>query len=674
MEAIILTNVGRHKGDKIMNYMLKNQLFNLTMEEVINENHTSYEAEKIKQTYDAVLKLFSIFSKTEEAIVFEDVDFIENRLANFPKFLVENYGFSKSNAHEYKRRVRKVRDIFTKHMVLKQGEKIEFSVVLASCVNQDKLERSKIAEKLKIPTATFNRWFLGEKYPRDRNLKKVEKVEQYFKLEKGFLVKRLENVLFGQKTNIIENRNRTELGNIIKTLTQLTFSLPRVKWPKKIEDEFNYLANFYLIEDIDESEYQDMLRHSSMRWGTTENPTGTYKQFQRLCECYLGFLVLPKNKNKMISGLGMQLEEISLFHLVDYSLLKKFFNFSKLRRGEWTTGISTMAKRVQALLNPKYGILTQSSHHGEMFLSNYGYDESSWDKFCSKTLEQVKNFLATNKFESLSDPFERVLDILDSEDPYVLIKDALDKGKRDIFLPGLPNNRVAQRYRDFLIFFFHILFGFRSEHFSNLKIGEQLIKNNGKWELCIYKKDLKRKFILKQRRTTIQLPIEVSDLIEVYVNEYRPMLCSKNSDYFFNASKNSTGNRTEKLRSTRVSRVFKEFSELYLESEYGISSHDTRKIIATISHFVSCDKFFEKGSTVLLHDVATHKKHYTINEVKNAFKFHFQILEENGLINKRVEQEELSRIQLLEKEKYELEEKLRITQELVESKKYLQVV
>lgn len=563
--------------------------------------------------------------------------------------------YGEKNLYAIKNKILAFRDFIIKKSFDSKVPDGSFPAALSFLVKEHQISVNQLAAELEIPVCTLNRWVKGECLPDYDHLAAISEIEKYFKLPEGVLLLRLGPCVFGQKMALLGNKKRTSTGKKIVELMEKPYCFQFKNWPQKLKDDVELIRKIY---SSSQSHVEGVVKTADQFWKI--NKVGKQPTYDRMIDAYeriFGFMLLPNSSDPMLRGLGLKVEDLSITALFNAPVYSAFMNFYAYRQSivdengnrelRYSHELEQDLKRAQSFLNTNHGIIPQLSYlaydafvltpAGEVqkvFSPDDPQIKNKWQLYCASALQALSVIRNGTRFTQTRDPKEALGPMIDALDVFDEVRKYVKSIEAQTIAPGQPAFRRAVLYRDFLVSLFHIIFVFRSDHFSVLKLNRHLKKGpNGFWRLYLYEKDFKVGRTDSTEYSILDLPADVSRFIDIYLKEHRPLLLNPESDYFFLPSKNSKhgDEDTDYLLPRSISRIVSHSTLIYSSSESGFGSHGMRNLTSTACYQEAWDAYAQ-GAGVLGHSVETNKKHYTFKALVTRLRGHILILQRKGVL------------------------------------------
>lgn len=270
------------------------------------------------------------------------------------------------------------------------------------------------------------------------------------------------------------------------------------------------------------------------RWTSTQ----TIEMAEQRLRGYFGFLCLPRAKpgtppdakEHWKSGKGLKVEELTLAHLFDVSLLFDYVLFLRRRQHQasFTHSGTDFLILINSFVSMPYSFLYSNNHHVRAFRDQLGIEPSAWPDYVEEIHQSILEKLRTLKRKivvsrSADDPLRHVLN---DEQPLQLLLELVDAMERDM-PPKARSAQYASGLRDMVIVRILLEVPLRSKNLRTLKIGSSIYKeqNSGLWRIFVPKEEMKNWASSESHDIDRRLSGETSDWIDLYLTESRPHLC-----------------------------------------------------------------------------------------------------------------------------------------------------
>lgn len=600
---------------------------------------------KVIKSYMGLIHQFT--KKTWESEVGQEF-LSEHDFGDFLHWLTKTHGAA--TIASVKSKLGKVREAYLQLSLQNNMADGSFAASVGYLIKNSGKSISQVARDIGIPVITLDRWILGRHQPDASRIDTISDLEKYFGLPAGNLRNKLSTVLFGQRTGLERKKAKLSHSDLTIKLMDAPYAYKLPGWSEELKLELEDMYHFY-IDPIPSGKNAAFQRSKDQRWNEKHGKCNTYLSVISQYEKFFGALIQPKSSSAALApGLAIPKEQLSTVLIANPELLDAFMRFQKERIGNITTGSEQLLKRALAAIKPTYGYLRQrydlATRYGILgpdgnlifpfqHLSGTRL-KNEWEQTCDDNHHRILRLLNAINFKPFRDTREPIRGIIDSGNIVGEIKNIMCKVKENAEATGIKSWEQARRQRDLLLVLFHFLFEFRSEHYAYLEIGRHLIQRNGVWAMKVYPEEFKSSGIFTDSEFVLDLPADVSRMINIYITKYRPQLHQPESAYFFLASRNCDQEKrtSVNLPPKSISKIFRKNMIWFSSSPTGFASHLTRKLISTMIQKQKVqDAATEAASALAGHTSGVNQKYYQCsNATQTSFVLVVSIFQAAGIL------------------------------------------
>ena len=286
-----------------------------------------------------------------------------------------------------------------------------FSSALKHLIDTASISVPELAHATSISKEVIITLTGGVRIPSCNSLAHIKRLERFFNLTPGTLSAKLPDAIWlkGPIRSCTTDWRKHQSG-----LLRLKYRLPNLT--EQLQREWH---EFMLSCTDSQWANEQGLRTNSnwhVRWNNGR--CGTAEFYYNLLQSYFGFLNLPMNEDKRISGLGLSLPDLSLALLTDADLIMKYLYFMKGRSfsQSFNTATFNFLQLCMMLTRKKTGYLWQLPQFGAKLPRPVA--ESEWQSWCEKNRKKLRKFrkrIKRSKQDRVGmtrNPFEAVIDII----------------------------------------------------------------------------------------------------------------------------------------------------------------------------------------------------------------------------------------------------------------------
>jgi hypothetical protein len=312
---------------------------------------------------------------------------------------------------------------------------IDFSEAVKHLIDNAEKSVNAVATEIGVCEATFARWYAGSCVPSNGSLPVVERLEDYFGLERGVLFSRLEHIVNVCRKGPVQS-GTTPWREHVRTLHKYPYSLKEL--PPVPKAEFADLILFHT--DDAWLEINDFDRNSEwVVWKEDGNIPSARKLEKELC-LFFGYLNLPAdNEHQWLTGKGMPLDAFTLALVSDAEKVLGYIEFLRERTysQSYNTGLTSLIAVCASLLRPKTGFLWQQPQYGSKL--SPPVPEHEWRAWCEKNRDKMTRFWKKKSFSKnkqivmTRDPFAAVRQFIEElQHPISVLMEMASRLKRMI--------------------------------------------------------------------------------------------------------------------------------------------------------------------------------------------------------------------------------------------------
>jgi len=625
-------------------------LYYLTLLDLFKTQQLPFEkVNALFPVYSSILNQFLDFNGLSLGSLVGDELFDDTKLGLFFESLNGKYG--PSSIPGMKSKLRKIRDHAIRISINSKIKNLNFAETLSFILKGQDMSGTALAEKLNMRPCTITNWISGKINPSFKSMDVVRKIEKLLDLPAMTLTEKLGKVVHGQKVAAVKARERSEVGIITSNLRKYPYSLSKKKFPEKITLDLKDFGEFHTCSFMAGIHQNFKRKKDHQFWEIKDGVSGREKTLIKDYSEFLGFLVSPAtHKDDLCRGMDIPIDKLSIVCLLNKDFISGYVSFREKRVGKLTTGIERILIFISSCSQEKYGYLRQRFDLGKEFFRvapdgtfEYPYSpqmteeewKKKWNEICDDTHEYVEDFLNSSVFESLVDPSAPIQEMIERNEVLKEVKEMLDWMKYDANIPGIAPYHKAQKKRDFLLVLLVFLFELRIDHYSKFELDKHFFKRDSKWFFRVFKKELKNPKVLKTSHVTLEIPLDVGELIDDYLKNYRHFFYgAETSKRFFLGS--VTGRKTEvhdgKVQTRSLAAAFKSATIVYANNKTGYSPHAVRKIVTFVLDKKRDLSDYDYSAPMALHSRQTSRDSYSPDQVQTAFRFHVKQLQRSGIL------------------------------------------
>jgi integrase len=523
-----------------------------------------------------------------------------------------------------------------------------FSERLAYLIKSSGKQIIEISQETGVSRHLIGLWRKCYKRPSQERLSDVRKLENYFRVQEGTLLGQLPNKLYGSKIYTVKNLKRSKHGKFTKLANREAYAL--YDWPEEAK-----------------SFWMDMLSHFTSGKPKVYSKKariilidGYYKNEQALwssentiklklwhISSFFGFLMLPSDaSNSRLRGLGFKFSEINFALFTCPDLVEKYFAFraerarygiEKQKDGSekivelsktpiYSNELEKFLECLVTWTKTKSGYLRQRTDL-QKYVDTQGLP---WESWVEKALNRYVQFGHTYNFVTNRKMDDKIGFILKDPNPGRYLKILLE-GLMNEVLKDPEQFKITHRdigcYMDYIICALFIANPLRMEMYVNMKIGENLYKDNqNNWRIRFNAEDFKNcKGAAKNKVYNEPVPPWACKIIDDYLKYYRPLCIGGKTnengqyycDYLYRPIRSSRSHKGSSkyldnapLAKNSIRNRVQIATLRYLpETQSGFSPHAFRHIVAT-DYIKAHPHSFEAVAGILHDTIETVRKNY----------------------------------------------------------------
>lgn len=407
--------------------------------------------------------------------------------------------------------------------------------------------KRQLAERHRGAEGKITEWLSGRRSPSRRSKAAVEYLERLLGLVPGTLTARA----FADEPELLITPSDEPIAyrEFQRALMDKRFGLNNYRLnplPPRIEEAFGKITiwkkkeKHFCKHKLPGQQYVTV--DPTERW----NSESTVGMYRKLLGGFFGFLCLPKTVDipeglpeqfgtsraarekrylAMATGLGMKPEDLRLTMALNHEILNLYVEFRKARNQRFgtTRGVEHDVGTMRSLVaNEDIAFLRHHPEFGDELKPRV--PEKNWKAWCDERSSEVGSLLRSLRpmKERTRQPDDPLKQIFKQQDPAMVVIDVARRMLTTLPPPSRPCDR-AHRYRDAMVLLLITFEPLRARHWPELRIGKQICldKDTGWWAIDIKAEEFKNWGAGFAKDRYRVLPIELSKIVDIYVNTYR---------------------------------------------------------------------------------------------------------------------------------------------------------
>lgn len=437
-----------------------------------------------------------------------------------------------------------------------------------------------LAKKAGVSPSALQRWLAGA-MPNQRGLVTLRRVESHLGLERDSLTRHVIEDKATEKSEVQKVEYREKLRHrctdtYYLPLTDINASLQR-EWKALFDHKTSVApAQERSVRGVWRMIPQQMsdIKCALVTKGDAVSPAALI--VLNYVRGFVGFLMRPISKG----GWGLSSDDAqTLAWFAHPDAVSSYLEFMTERsNGVKHGGQKILSLAVSALVRERTGYVRQRADLCLALPEAYRpVSPETWQTMCDRTYKLAKAWARASK-ETHRSPDEPIAPLLALEEPLLPVLEAIKRIERNA-LAALPGSKVqAILKRGALLLALLVSNPLRARTIQSLTVKSNnagsVYRTPQGWRIRLSKSQLKNGHGAAGNRYDVAIAPWVSEMLDEYVEEHRPVLASADNSYLFPSS------RSEGIWADLGKHVMK-LTKRYIDGCCGISPHSFRHLVAT---------------------------------------------------------------------------------------------